>query len=142
MREIKFRAWVVNSCVNEMMYPSDTQINSAISKSLQYQLGYEDAYPEKNNIEQWQKDIIFMQFTGLQDRDGNNVYEGDILETADRILKVVWHNHAGQWDTDFIRYKGELLSNGLRNLEWKYRATIIGNIYENPELLSTPTAVL
>jgi len=141
MRTIKFRVWAENTeFPNGKMYVDKFLLNLNGDLIFTDRKGYFDysmtfARISFNNLN-------LMQFTGLQDRDGNNVYEGDILETSDRILKVVWHNYAGQWDTDFIRYKGELLSNGLQNLEWKYRATIIGNIYENPELLSTPTAVL
>lgn len=114
MREIKFRFW------------------DKIEKEI---IAWKNISPLCKRYFKPNSDVIAMQFTGLKDRDGVNIYEGDILETSDRIIQVVWHNYAGQWDTDFIRYKGELSSNGLLNLEWKYKATVIGNIYENPELL-------
>lgn len=82
-----------------------------------------------------QSDLFkLMQYTGLKDRYGKEIYEGDILDCQDRIVKVVWHEQAGQWDSVFIRYQFDLCSNGISNYDWKYRAVIIGNIYENPEL--------
>jgi uncharacterized phage protein (TIGR01671 family) len=141
MREIKFRGMTK---ANNIMVFGDLIVcpngeHRIIWFELKGELPLDVDYTSHNEVIQ---SSTIGQFTGLQDRYGNDVYEGDVLETADRILKVVWHKHAGQWDTDFVRYKDELSSNGLINLEWKYRAAIIGNIYENPELLSTPTAVL
>jgi len=77
------------------------------------------------------------QYTGLPDCLGNKVFEGDILDCGDRIVKVVWNLNCGTWDCDFIRYTNQPLfhSNGIAPVEWKYRAKIIGNIFDNPELL-------
>ena len=75
------------------------------------------------------------QYTGLADKNGKKIFEGDILDCGDRIVYVSWHQGCGTWDCNFLRYKGELCSNGIENSEWKYRATVIGNIYDNPELL-------
>ena len=75
------------------------------------------------------------QFSGFEDKNGIEIAEGDILNCQDRIVKVVWHEQAGQWDTDLVRYIFDLCSNGITNQEWKYRAVVIGNIHDNPELL-------
>lgn len=75
------------------------------------------------------------QFTGLTDRNGKRIFEGDILDCGDRIVRVSWHEMCGTWDCNFVRYKGKLCSNGITPVEWKYRAEIIGNIHDNPELL-------
>jgi hypothetical protein len=112
MREIKFRAWS--------------------SKGLRfwyfdYTVGFN---PENNDCFSYP-----MQYTGLKDKNGKEIYEGDVLNCQDRIVKVIWHEQAGQWDTVFIKYVFDLCSNGITNQEWKYRAVVIGNIYENPELL-------
>lgn len=118
-REIKFRAWTNNSWINEGMlydYQDTTYVES---------FGFNE------------EELPLMQYTGLKDKNDIEIYEGDILDAGDRIVKVVWHKYAGQWDTDFIKYKGEQSSNGLFNSDWKYRTTVIGNIYENPELLAT-----
>ena len=74
------------------------------------------------------------QYTGLTDKNGKKIFEGDILDCGDRVVIVEWHRYCGTWDSRFIKYKGEKCSNGITPVEWKYRAVIIGNIYDNPEL--------
>jgi uncharacterized phage protein (TIGR01671 family) len=75
------------------------------------------------------------QYTGLTDKNGKKIFEGDILDCGDRVVYVKWHEICGTWDCDFVRYKGVRCSNGITPVEWKYRAEIIGNIHDNPELL-------
>lgn len=96
-------------------------------------------------------DCEIQQFTGLIDKNGKEIYEGDFLydpETGDEgndisaSYVVEFKEDWGCWviDNSFKRdgshYAGIVGYFGYENLE------VIGNIHENPELLSTPTAVL
>lgn len=76
------------------------------------------------------------QCTELTDRNGKRVFEGDILDCGDRIVYVKWHEHCGIWDSQFVKYtNNSLCSNGVTAVEWKFRALVIGNVHDNPELL-------
>lgn len=76
-------------------------------------------------------DSHVMQFTGLHDKNGKEIYEGDfitysgITSNGQKIIRVVNYN------SDYARFQG-----GMYPLsETKNLIEVIGNIYENPELL-------
>ena len=78
------------------------------------------------------KDVILMQSTGLKDKNGKEVFEGDVLGTKDGLLNgvVEYRSDLGTWTNSLISYNNfERLCNVAGNRE------IIGNIYENPEIL-------
>lgn len=76
------------------------------------------------------------QYTGLHDKNGKEIYEGDIVEIKTRIDNIVAKI---EWDeaylsyviiTEDVRYFNENLGDFL-----DYNIEVIGNIYDNPELL-------
>ena len=84
------------------------------------------------------------QFTGLTDRNGKEIYEGDIVRYGEFIYHVIEFKHgmfgytlADGW---FVGYGGN--SNFTFNpLDKSKEHEIIGNIHDNPELLNQPTEV-
>ena len=97
--------------------------------------GMAEIYRNRNQeIELHPRDdeIILMQSTGLHDKNGKEIFEGDILGTKDGLLNGVVEYRAdlGMFVNSLIRYNNfERLCNIGSDRE------IIGNIYENPELL-------
>ena len=78
------------------------------------------------------KDVKLMQSTGLKDNKGKEIFEGDILGTKDGLLNgvVEYRSDLGMWTNSLIRYNNfERLCSVASDRE------IIGNIYENRELL-------
>lgn len=81
--------------------------------------------------------IVFMQSTGMQDKNGVEIYEGDIVKPVSfaswiGVVKYSSENAAYILDdhnNEFIRGENVYLSQFNEGLE------IIGNIYENPELM-------
>ena len=75
------------------------------------------------------------QYTGLTDKNGNKIFEGDILEFSDRLVSVFWHAHLGCWDSNFIKYTNkDNCRDDMSPCRWEYRAEVVGNIHDNPEL--------
>lgn len=77
-------------------------------------------------------EIVIMQTTGLLDKNGKEIFEGDILGTKDGLLNgvVEYRSDLGMWTNSLIRYNNfERLCTVANSRE------IIGNIYENPELV-------
>lgn len=84
------------------------------------------------------EDLELMQSTGLVDRDGKEIFEGDILcdegiEQESEFVYVTVSYREGMWVCDQIT--DELCGYGGALNEFNNDYSIIGNIYENPELL-------
>lgn len=80
-------------------------------------------------------EIKLMQSTGLHDKNGKEIFEGDIVDYKGRKALVSWH---GSYASFIYRFVDELQK---RNAEWNplylayMRCEVIGNIYENSDLL-------
>lgn len=118
MREIKFRAWDKGKKEMETFNLYDI--------SYDYDNGYWLKGAGASLNFDVLKDTEIMQFTGLLDKNGKEIYEGDIVEFSSfeegrEREEISWAKHF----TGFCFSK-----------EDADRYEIIGNIYENPELLS------
>jgi len=78
----------------------------------------------------WEMDVVWLQYAGLKDKNGKEIYEGDIYHQGDRNIRYV----VVRGDTGLI---GEQIGThsyaGLQH--WKDKIEVIGNRWGNPELL-------
>lgn len=176
MREIKFRAW-------------DKKKKKIVSHDRLFRLDCSNEYPFLPLLLNWYSDsikpfdVVIMQYTGLKDKNGKEIYEGDILKTTERQFKSEWPAYDAELEKETeILFVAEFIEGGYgfknhfnkENLEGYARHTtiygnqyrwyfsdgktrafahfnhhdfarrdfveynnfeVIGNIYENPELL-------
>lgn len=134
MRELKFRAWdasIGQVCQVIMIWTSD-----GINHGLQYKT------PDGGIILSTtaaREGVTLMQYTGLHDKNGEPIYEGDVIRAADQdgavyssdhgVGVVVWLEEWGIW------YVDHGINNGLGDVCYNELVEVIGNIYQNPELL-------
>lgn len=125
MIEIKFRAW---DKVGKKMW-------KVSSMKFFGEKGDFDLQVEGNEDEEWEKEpeFIVMQYTQMKDKNGREIYEGDICQDyycGDHLYK----SGAGEVVFDegafSVKEATELTSAEISNLEYR----VIGNVYQNPEL--------
>lgn len=125
MKEIKFRAW--SKIANTFTYFGGKEPIIEFIKSHNAGMFLEaanDVYISSYEEPQ--------QYIGLKDIEGKEIYEGDILEEDEGYyFEVVW-------DNKYAKFKLQWRTKAFQFPEWNrgIKMKIIGNIYENPELLS------
>ncbi len=125
MREIKFRAWDKKN--NRMVFTRTIQDFPSISDE-----GIIVAHKwEKGRLiktSSFADDLIWLEYTGLKDKNNREIYEGDIVKYADACYPATIVFSDGSF---LIKWAEEEMP--LRDMEEDIE--VIGNIYENPELL-------
>lgn len=127
-RVIKFRAWdnennqmldVQNLDFEDCFYGGETQIRTTM---------YSDYFDIR--------EMPLMQYTGLHDNNGKEIYEGDIVAEYGHYInsdKVVYQNI--QWKENYSCWlRGEYQRLTPKNIK-RYKIVVVGNIYENSNLL-------
>jgi len=119
-REIKFRAFL-----NSKYYAKPRM------------LSWEELLEQHNEIDMFQIDLMtLMQYTGLHDKNGHDIYEDDIVRVAgvtDPGMKwvVTWSN--ASWELHHVL--GGKYMTPMRLGTMSVPIEVVGNIWENPKLL-------
>lgn len=123
---VKFRAWDGGS-LSRMYSPEEVMVGNGDIWIIN----------EDSVAGEWlvNNDLVLMQSSGMRDKNGKEIFDGDILGSQDGLLNgvVKYNSKLGMWTNDLLLY------NNFEKL-WSIADSreIIGNIYENPELNRTP----
>lgn len=120
----KYRAW--DKEFKEMVPVDALVFDEQVIKAT-----YQNGSIVKDDV----KNYELMQSTGLHDKNGKEIFEGDIVDFKGRKAIVKWHGSYASFIYEFV----DELKN--RTVEWQplylsyYHFEIIGNLFENPGLL-------
>jgi uncharacterized phage protein (TIGR01671 family) len=116
MREIKFRAWTGS----DWFVQGEPDIETIGS----FFFHVDDKWP-------------LMQFTGLKDKNGKEIFEGDVVQAVSVRWQIAWSDASHQWYGKGLSGHDDVPLDLIQHSE---HFLVIGNIYENPELLAPDKA--
>ena len=119
-REIKFRAWLIKRKAMAGVYTLGLTgieyTTVSVSKELWSGVGNED--------------MVLMQYTGLSDKNGKDIYEGDV------VTNVKFKDGSDYNNVNLhIYYENAHFGVGMANLSDVKELEVIGNMFENPDLI-------
>jgi hypothetical protein len=122
MRVIKFRAWGTwaSTIPIQMWYPGKCDYGITFDGQVVY-LDWGGGVSELVGL-------TLMQYTGLKDKNGKEIYESDLVRWEDGSNgTVVWNNELGCY----------LLGDGIKKFDYINwgKCEVVGNLFENPELI-------
>lgn len=142
-REIKFRIWVDNKFYNKCLVGNTNNTNDEKWTCPMVWLEKQKEWVHCDNG-------IICQYTGLHDENGKEIYEGDIIEFSYDVFTGNFDTKVGRGTVEFIdgafyikpfKIENRIIED-VENGEWFLLYTVnidtlevIGNIYDNPELL-------
>ena len=140
MREMKIRVYLDKMYYQDEYVEYDTNLIGIdfLNKTVTF-AAYTDG-EEVDNLEKYsfdendflyKKDLKIMQYTGLKDEYGDEIYEGDIVTLHNSRYKVIFNMEQARFVLRDDKFEMEIPFTNNNN----ERMEIIGNIYENPELM-------
>jgi uncharacterized phage protein (TIGR01671 family) len=156
MRELKFRVW--NRNLSKFVYRLSIGEINATESSGKHGVTFSEACDDENSLNY--QDCVTQQFTGLKDKNGREIYEGDVLKVEGQLIgsyfraggdelpaypnnaiytwlcKVIWDNGYASFLLEYINQpdyqgRGKFRDEMIGTAPW---AEVIGNIFENPKL--------
>lgn len=127
--ETKYRIWIASE---QEMYYGESGKGITIKEIAEQSISA-NLYHDNGLID----DLLWLKFTGLKDRDGNDIYEGDIVEYPWSDFK---EDHIEIGDIRWWKDRWGVCMDSGQNAhslgDRPLTLEVIGNIHENPELLS------
>lgn len=132
MRTIKFRG----KCAKGSRYAGEWVYGSCVQCEKSNDVLITVAFNDRCSCTYHVDPATVGQFTGLHDKHGHEIYEGDVIrinltDGSTNKSSVFWNNRRGYWGCDI-----DIINHGVQlGLIDKVRIEVIGNIHDNPELI-------